>query len=52
MDGPTMLEENMDKVNITTEELHARLREANVAQLSQVKAVDYGNHRRPKCRSS
>ena len=39
MDGPTMLEENMDKVNITTEELHARLREANVAQLSQVKAV-------------
>src|SRR5699024_3219261 len=39
MDGATMLEENMDKVNITTEELYARLREANVAQLYQVKAV-------------
>src|SRR5699024_4682633 len=37
MDGPTMLEENMEKVNITSEELYARLREANVAQLSQVK---------------
>ena len=39
MDGSIFLEENMRKAKITHDDLRAKLREANVTQLKQVKAV-------------
>lgn len=39
MDGPLILEENLKKAHVTIGDLRAKLREANVIQLSQVKAV-------------
>lgn len=39
MDGPKMLEDNMQKARVTKDDLYAKLREANVTQLDQVRAV-------------
>ncbi len=39
MDGPNFLEKNMEKVGVSRSDLIAKLREANVIQLSEVKAV-------------
>ncbi|MFQ6549574.1 DUF421 domain-containing protein [Aestuariibius sp. 2305UL40-4] len=39
MDGPTMLEGNMQAAKISRADLLGKLREANVTQLSQVQAV-------------
>ena len=39
MDGPNILEENLRKARVTKGDLRSKLREANVLQLSQVKAV-------------
>jgi len=39
MDGPTILHENLRKARVTEGDLRSKLREANVMQLSQVKAV-------------
>ncbi|OBX26066.1 hypothetical protein A9996_06765 [Gelidibacter algens] len=39
MDGPVMLRENMKAVRITEGDVRAKLREANVIKLSEVKAV-------------
>lgn len=39
MNGTTYLEDNMRKARVTHDDLRAKLREANVTQLSQVKAV-------------
>lgn len=39
MDGTTLLHENLKKAHVTEADLRAKLREANVVQLSQVKAV-------------
>ena len=39
MDGPEMLEPNMRKSKVTRDDLLAKLREANVTQFNQIKAV-------------
>ncbi|MGI9173790.1 MAG: DUF421 domain-containing protein [Rhodothermales bacterium] len=39
MDGPNVLEENLKKARVTKDDLRAKLREANVLDLSQVRAV-------------
>ena len=39
MDGPNFLEDNMKKSGVSRSDLIAKLREANVIRLSQVKAV-------------
>lgn len=39
MDGPNILEDNLRKARVTEGDLRSKLREANVLQLSQVKAV-------------
>lgn len=39
MDGPTMLRENMRKGRVTEDDLWAKLREANVLDVRQVRAV-------------
>lgn len=39
MDGPRILSENLDRARITEEDLRAKLREANVLQLDEVRAV-------------
>lgn len=39
MDGETILEDNLRKARVTQGDLRSKLREANVTQLSQVKAV-------------
>jgi len=39
MDGETILEENMKAVRVTEGDLRSKLREANVANLSEIKAV-------------
>lgn len=39
MEGPIMLEDNMKTARVTPEDLYAKLREANVTQLNQIKAV-------------
>ncbi len=39
MNGDKVMEENMQQAKVTHDDLHAKLREANVTQLSQVKAV-------------
>lgn len=39
MDGETIMEENLREAQVTYDDLRAKLREANVTQLSQVKAV-------------
>lgn len=39
MDGENILEENLKRAKVTREDLLSKLREANVLQLSQVKAV-------------
>ncbi len=39
MDGKQILDDNLTKAKITREDLYAKLREANVLQLSQVQAV-------------
>lgn len=39
MDGPNILEDNLRKARVTDGDLRAKLREANVIKLSQVKAV-------------
>jgi uncharacterized membrane protein YcaP (DUF421 family) len=39
MHGEEILEEHLDRARITVEELHGKLREANVLHYSQVKAV-------------
>lgn len=39
MKGPQVLEDNLKKARVTKGDLRAKLREANVIQLSQVKAV-------------
>lgn len=39
MDGETILHENMKSVRVTVGDLRSKLRESNVTQLSQVKAV-------------
>ncbi|MDX1640251.1 MAG: DUF421 domain-containing protein [Balneolaceae bacterium] len=39
MEGPQMLEENMKKAKVTRNDLLGKLREANVTQFSQIKAV-------------
>jgi len=39
MDGAKILEENLKKAHVTEADLRSKLREANVLQLSQIKAV-------------
>ena len=39
MDGETMLEENMKSVRVTEGDIRSKLRESNVTQLSEIKAV-------------
>lgn len=39
MDGPDILEGNLDKSGVTHSDLMAKLREANVIEMSEVKAV-------------
>ncbi|MAZ72282.1 MAG: hypothetical protein CMC70_03955 [Flavobacteriaceae bacterium] len=39
MDGPTILEDNLLKARVTKGDLRSKLREANVLDLSQVRAV-------------
>jgi uncharacterized membrane protein YcaP (DUF421 family) len=39
MDGRRIVEENLKKAKVTHDDLRAKLREANVTQMSQVKAV-------------
>lgn len=39
MDGPVILEENLRKGRVTKSDLRAKLREANITELSEVKAV-------------
>ena len=39
MDGQKILEDNLKKAKVTKADLHSKLREANVIQFSQVKAV-------------
>jgi uncharacterized membrane protein YcaP (DUF421 family) len=39
MDGPVILEENLRKGRVAKSDLRAKLREANVTELSEVKAV-------------
>ncbi|WP_044397605.1 DUF421 domain-containing protein [Lacinutrix sp. Hel_I_90] len=39
MDGNTILTENLKKVRVTEDDLRSKLREANVLELSQVRAV-------------
>lgn len=39
MDGPVILEENLNKTGVTHNDLMAKLREANVIEMSEVKAV-------------
>jgi uncharacterized membrane protein YcaP (DUF421 family) len=39
MAGPDILHENMRKVRMTKDDLYAKLREANVTRLEQVRAV-------------
>jgi uncharacterized membrane protein YcaP (DUF421 family) len=39
MDGPTILHDNMKAVRMTEDDLYAKLREANVTRLEQVRAV-------------
>ena len=39
MDGPQILEQNLKKARVTKGDLRAKLREANVINLSQVRAV-------------
>ncbi|SHJ11128.1 Protein of unknown function [Mesonia phycicola] len=39
MDGQHILEENLKKAQVTKSDLYSKLREANVLQLSQVRAV-------------
>lgn len=39
MDGPSVLNKNLDKAGVTISDLRAKLREANVTQFKQIKAV-------------
>ncbi|MEX0647820.1 MAG: YetF domain-containing protein [Balneolaceae bacterium] len=39
MDGSEIITENMEKARVTPDDLRAKLREANITQLNQVKAV-------------
>ncbi len=39
MDGPTILQHNLKKARVANDDLRAKLREANVIKLSQVRAV-------------
>lgn len=39
MIGPDMLEENLKATKVTPDDLKAKLREANVTDLNQIKAV-------------
>ena len=39
MDGATVLHENLEKVRVTEKDLYGKLREANVVNLKQVRAV-------------
>lgn len=39
MDGATILQQNLKKARVTNDDLRAKLREANVINLSQVRAV-------------
>ncbi len=39
MDGPKILHENLKKAQLTVADLHSKLREANVFNYNQVKAV-------------
>ncbi len=39
MDGPTILHENLSRVRVTQKDLYGKLREANVVNLKQVRAV-------------
>ncbi|QED38227.1 DUF421 domain-containing protein [Antarcticibacterium arcticum] len=39
MDGPRILEQNLKKARVTNKDLRAKLREANIINLSQVRAV-------------
>ena len=39
MDGQTILHENLKKARVTESDLRSKLREANVLDLSQVRAV-------------
>lgn len=39
MDGPIILHENLKKAKVTESDLRAKLREANVLELSQIRAV-------------
>jgi uncharacterized membrane protein YcaP (DUF421 family) len=39
MDGATILEDNLRKARVTRGDLRSKLREANVTDLSQLKAV-------------
>ena len=39
MDGPELIEENLKRAKVTHADLRAKLREANVTQRSQIKAV-------------
>lgn len=39
MDGPIMIEENLKKANITESDIYAKLREANVLNFKQIRAV-------------
>jgi uncharacterized membrane protein YcaP (DUF421 family) len=39
MDGETMLKENMKAVRVTEGDIRSKLRESNVTQLSEIKAV-------------
>ncbi len=39
MDGPTIIEDNLLKARVTKGDLRSKLREANVLDLSQVRAV-------------
>jgi uncharacterized membrane protein YcaP (DUF421 family) len=39
MDGQQVLEDNMRRANVTDEDLYAKLREANVTRMEQVRAV-------------
>ena len=39
MDGATILHENLERVRVTQKDLYGKLREANVVNLEQVRAV-------------
>ncbi|MFB6098832.1 MAG: YetF domain-containing protein [Salinibacter sp.] len=43
MDGPEVLSDNLCRANMTEADLRAKLREANVTRLAQVRAVVMGS---------